>query len=165
MRVTVHSLPQVLVVITHKDKVRFGYLEWAQIIVDTLTKRFANFVDLHQEVFYLDAREKKEVIPLQKHIFEIFKNLLSEKSTRVPKLCSHLSSLLVTNTKKNRSCPLLPSKTFNDLCAPILKKFISSSSVHLVGHERIMSATISYLNDVGSIISIPNLDYIIVDPN
>ncbi|BFI24792.1 hypothetical protein MPTK2_1g14900 [Marchantia polymorpha subsp. ruderalis] len=164
-RVTGHSLPQVLVVITHKDKVTCHSLEWAHNIVSTLTKRFKNFVDLHQELFHLDARKKKEVIPLQNHIFEIFKNLLSEKSPRVPQLCSHLSFFLVTDTKKNRSCPLLPSKTFKDICAPSLTKFISSSSVHSVGHERIMSAIISYLNDVGSIISIPNLDYIIVDPN
>ncbi|BFI22812.1 hypothetical protein MPTK1_8g16135 [Marchantia polymorpha subsp. ruderalis] len=164
-RVTGHSRPQVLVVITHKDKVPYSSLEWAQNIVCTLTKRFANFVDLHQEVFYLDARKKKEVIPLKNHIFEIFKNLLSEKSPRVPQLCSHLSSLLVTNTKKNRFSPLWPSKTFHEFCGLSLTEFIPSSSAHSVDRERIMSSIISYLNDVGSIISIPNLDYIIVDPN
>ncbi|BFI22788.1 hypothetical protein MPTK1_8g15893 [Marchantia polymorpha subsp. ruderalis] len=164
-RITGHSLPQVLVVITHKDKVPYSSLKCAENIVGTLTKRFANFVDLHQEIFHLNARKKKEVIPLQNHIFENFKNLLSEKSPRVPQLCSHLSCLLVSNTKKNRSCPLLPSKDFNEICAPSLTEFVPSSSAHSVGHERIMSAIISYLNDVGSIISIPNLDYIIVDPN
>ncbi|BFI43185.1 hypothetical protein MPTK2_8g15897 [Marchantia polymorpha subsp. ruderalis] len=164
-RITGHSLPQVLVVITHKDKVPYSSLKWAENIIGTLTKRFANFVDLHQEVFHLDARKKKEVIPLQNHIFENFKNLLCEKSPRVPQLCSHLYCLLVSNTKKNRSCPLLPSKDFNEICAPSLTEFVPSSSTHSVGHERIMSAIISYLNDVGSIISIPNLDYIIVDPN
>ncbi|BFI43187.1 hypothetical protein MPTK2_8g15893 [Marchantia polymorpha subsp. ruderalis] len=164
-RITGHSLPQVLVVITHKDKVPYSSLKWAENIVGTLTKRFANFVDLHQEIFHLNARKKKEVIPLQNHIFENFKNLLSEKSPRVPQLCSHLSCLLVSNTKKNRSCPLLPYKNFNEICAPSLTEFVPSSSAHSVGHERIMSAIISYLNDVGSIISIPNLDYIIVDPN
>ncbi|BFI22817.1 hypothetical protein MPTK1_8g16163 [Marchantia polymorpha subsp. ruderalis] len=164
-RVTGHSRPQVLVVITHKDRVPYSSLEWAQNIVCTLTKRFANFVDLHQEVFYLDARKKKEVIPLKNHIFEIFKNLLSEKSPRFPQLCSHLSSLLVTNTKKNKFFPLWPSKTFHEFCDPSLTEFIPSSSAHSVDRERIMSSIISYLNDVGSIISIPNLDYIIVDPN
>ncbi|BFI43209.1 hypothetical protein MPTK2_8g16155 [Marchantia polymorpha subsp. ruderalis] len=164
-RLTGHSRPQVLVVITHKDKVPYSSLEWAQNIVCTLTKRFANFVDLHQEVFYLDARKKKEVIPLKNHIFEIFKNLLSEKSPRIPQLCSHLSSLLVTNTKKNRFSPLWPSKTFHEFCGLSLTEFIPSSSAHSVDRERIMSSIISYLNDVGSIISIPNLDYIIVDPN
>ncbi|BFI22820.1 hypothetical protein MPTK1_8g16169 [Marchantia polymorpha subsp. ruderalis] len=164
-RVTGHSLPQVLVVITHKDKVPYSSLEWAQDIVGRLTQRFANFVDLHQKVFYLNARKKKEVIPLQKHIFEILKNLLSEKSPQVPQLCSRLSSLLFTNTKKNRFSPLWSSKNFHEFCADTMTEFIPSSSAHSVDRERIRSSIISYLNDVGSIISIPNLDYIIVDPN
>ncbi|BFI22819.1 hypothetical protein MPTK1_8g16167 [Marchantia polymorpha subsp. ruderalis] len=164
-RVTGHSLPQVLVVITHKDKVPYSSLEWAQDIVGRLTQRFANFVDLHQEVFYLNARKKKEVIPLQKHIFEILKNLLSEKSPQVPQLCSRLSSLLFTNTKEHRVSPLWSFKTFHEFCADSLTEFIPSSSAHSVDRERITSSIISYLNDVGSIISIPNLDYIIVDPN
>ncbi|BFI43213.1 hypothetical protein MPTK2_8g16167 [Marchantia polymorpha subsp. ruderalis] len=164
-RVTGHSLPQVLVVITHKDKVPYSSLEWAQDIVGRLTQRFANFVDLHQEVFYLNARKKKEVIPLKKHIFEILKNLLSEKSPQVPQLCSRLSSLLFTNTKEHRVSPLWSSQTFHEFCADSLTEFIPSSSAHSVDRERITSSIISYLNDVGSIISIPNLDYIIVDPN
>ncbi|BFI43211.1 hypothetical protein MPTK2_8g16140 [Marchantia polymorpha subsp. ruderalis] len=164
-RVTGHSLPQVLVVITHKDKIPYSSLEWAQDIVGRLTQRFANFVDLHQEVFYLNARKKKEVIPLQKHIFEILKNLLSEKSPQVPQLCSRLSSLLFTNTKEHRVSPLWSFKTFHEFCADSLTEFIPSSSAHSVDRERITSSIISYLNDVGSIISIPNLDYIIVDPN
>ncbi|BFI22813.1 hypothetical protein MPTK1_8g16140 [Marchantia polymorpha subsp. ruderalis] len=164
-RVMGHSLPQVLVVITHKDKVPYSSLEWAQDIVGRLTQRFANFVDLHQEVFYLNARKKKEVIPLQKHIFEILKNLLSKKSPQVPQLCSRLSSLLFTNTKEHRVSPLWSFKTFHEFCADSLTEFIPSSSAHSVDRERITSSIISYLNDVGSIISIPNLDYIIVDPN
>ncbi|BFI40551.1 hypothetical protein MPTK2_7g10710 [Marchantia polymorpha subsp. ruderalis] len=164
-RVTGHNRPQVLVVITHKDKVRYNSLKWAQSIVETLTKRFTNFVDLHQECFYLDSRKKKEVIPLKNHIFEIFKILLSEKSPRVPKLCSRLSSLLVTNTKNNRKSPLWLFKTFQNFCASELTDFIPSSSAHADDHSKIMSAIISYLNDVGSIVYIPNFDYIIVDPN
>ncbi|BBN16951.1 hypothetical protein MPTK1_7g10710 [Marchantia polymorpha subsp. ruderalis] len=164
-RVTGHNRPQVLVVITHKDKVKYHSLKWAHSIVETLTKRFTNFVDLHQECFYLDARKKKEVIPLKNHIFEIFKNLLSEKSPRVPKLCSRLSFLLVTNTKNNRKSPLWQIKTFQNFCASELTDFIPSSSAHADDHSKIMSAIISYLNDVGSIVYIPNFDYIIVDPN
>ncbi|BFI22906.1 hypothetical protein MPTK1_8g17110 [Marchantia polymorpha subsp. ruderalis] len=167
IRVTGNNRPQVLVVISHKDKIKSNSLTWAHSIVNELTNRFAKFVDLHpiQEFFHIDARKKKPVIPLKTHIFEIFKKLLSKKSLQVPQLCSHLSSLLVTNTKENRSIPLWPSTKFDDFCAPSLTQFNSFSSALHVNHSRIMKSVISYLNDVGSIVSIPNFDFIIVDPN
>ncbi|BFI22655.1 hypothetical protein MPTK1_8g14526 [Marchantia polymorpha subsp. ruderalis] len=167
IRVTGRDLPQVFVVISHKDKAIYSSVSWAQSIVEKLTQRFANYVDLRpiQECFHVDARKKKQVSSLNRHIFENFHKLLSEKSPQVPKLCLQLTSLLVTNTKKNKSFPLWPSKKFYDFCVSDLKKFIPSSSAHSVEHSRIMQSIISYLNDVGSIIYIPNLDYIIVDPN
>ncbi|KAG6550309.1 hypothetical protein Mapa_008270 [Marchantia paleacea] len=166
-QVTGHNLPQVLVVLSHKDKMTSRSLTWAHSIVEKLKKDFAKLVDLcpSQECFHVDARKKKQVIPLKNHIFEIFENLLSEKSPRVPHLCFQLSSLLVTNTKENRSCPLWSSKKFHEFCAPILKEIIPSFSLQSVGHSSILNSIISYLNDVGSIIYIPNIDYIIVDPN
>ncbi|BFI31332.1 hypothetical protein MPTK2_3g20675 [Marchantia polymorpha subsp. ruderalis] len=162
-RVTGLNLPQVLVVISHKDKARCKSLNWAHFIMVKLAKRFARFVDLRpiQEFFHVDTRETEQVILLKNHIFEIFRELLSEKSPRVPQLCTQLSHHLVKKTKKNRKCPLWSSKKFHNFCTPILIKFCPYSSPH----SRIMKSIISYLNDVGSIISIPNLDYIIVDPN
>ncbi|BFI10948.1 hypothetical protein MPTK1_3g19125 [Marchantia polymorpha subsp. ruderalis] len=167
IRVIGHIRPQVLVVISHKDKTRSSSLTWAHSVMDQLTKRFAKFVDLHpmQECFHVDARKKKQVVPLKNHIFDIFEKLLSEKSPRVPKLCSQLSYFLVTNTKENRNCPLWSSQKFYDFCVPSLTQSIPLSSPHAVDHSRIMTSIISYLNDVGSIVYIPNLDYIIVDPN
>ncbi|BBN08645.1 hypothetical protein MPTK1_4g13230 [Marchantia polymorpha subsp. ruderalis] len=166
-RITGHSLPQVLVVISHKDKVRFKSLNWAQNIVKKLSEKFARFVDLHpfQEFFHVDGRKKKQVRPLKKHIFEIFDDLLSKKSPRVPQLCSQLSYLLVKNTKKNRRCPLWQSKKFSEFCLKMLTEFIPTSSAHAKDHSEMMKSITSYMNDVGSIVSIPNLDYIIVDPN
>ncbi|BFI06849.1 hypothetical protein MPTK1_2g06620 [Marchantia polymorpha subsp. ruderalis] len=166
-KVTGHDLPQVIVVISHKDKAISSSLSWAQPIVEELTKRFANFVDLRhiQECFHVDARKKKEVSSLNRHIFDNFHKLLREKSPQVPELCLQLTSLLVTNTKKNKSFPLWSSQKFYDFCAPQLTSFVPSSSAHYDNHFKIMKSIISYLNDVGSIIYIPNLDYIIVDPN
>ncbi|BBN17160.1 hypothetical protein MPTK1_7g12460 [Marchantia polymorpha subsp. ruderalis] len=166
-RVTGHIRPQVLVVISHKDKIKSSSLTWAHSIMDELNKKFQKFVDLHplQECFHVDARKKKQVIPLKNHIFDIFKKLLSEKSPQVSQLCSQLSYLLATNTKENKSCPLWPSQKFYEFCTPSLTQFISYSSPHAIDHSRIMRSIISYLNDVGSIVYIPNLDYIIVDPN
>ncbi|BFI12987.1 hypothetical protein MPTK1_4g13335 [Marchantia polymorpha subsp. ruderalis] len=166
-RITGHSLPQVLVVISHKDKARFKSLTWAQNIVKKLSEKFARFVDLHpfQEFFHVDGRKKKQVRPLKKHIFEIFDDLLSKKSPRVPQLCSQLSYLLVKNTKKNRRCPLWQSKKFSEFCLKMLTEFIPTSSAHAKDHSEMMKSITSYMNDVGSIVSILNLDYIIVDPN
>ncbi|BBN18364.1 hypothetical protein MPTK1_8g01980 [Marchantia polymorpha subsp. ruderalis] len=166
-KITGHNLPQVLVVISHKDKMTSSSLAWAYSIVEELKKRFATCVDLcpSQECLLVDARKKKHVIPLKNRIFDIFEKLLSEKSPRVPQLCLHLSSLLVTNTRDSRVCPLWPSKKFHDFCAPSFKQFIPSTSAHFVDHSSILTSVISYLNDAGSIIYIPNVDHIIVDPN
>ncbi|BBN18703.1 hypothetical protein Mp_8g04750 [Marchantia polymorpha subsp. ruderalis] len=164
-RVTGDNLPQVLVVISHKDKMQSIPLTWAQPIVENLSKQFANFVDVHpiQERFHINARKKKQVVPLKNHIFQIFEKLLSERSPQVPKLCFQLSSDLVTNTKNHSSCPLWTSQQFHEFCTPRLRKLIPSSPPLFV--ERIISSIKSYLNDVGSIVHIPNLDYIIVNPN
>ncbi|OAE26844.1 hypothetical protein AXG93_2465s1020 [Marchantia polymorpha subsp. ruderalis] len=164
-KVTGHHLPQVIVVISHKDKTRYPSLTWARSIVEELTKRFANFVDLRQEFFHVDARNNKQVIPLKSHVFKIFEKLLSDESPQIPHLCFQLTSLLVKNIKKSRSRPLWPSEEFYAFCAPSLAQHIPSSAFHSTDHSRIMDSIISYLNDVGSIIYIPNLDFIIVDPN
>ncbi|KAG6545548.1 hypothetical protein Mapa_013150 [Marchantia paleacea] len=166
-QVTGHNLPRVLVVLSHKDKMTSSSMTWAHSIVEELKKDFGNLVNLcpSQECFHVDARKKKEVIPLRNHIFEIFDDLLSKESPRVPDLCFQLSSRLVTNTKENRSCPLWLSKKFHEFCAPSLKEIIPSYSLQSVDHSRILNSIISYLNDVGSIIYIPNIDCIIVDPN
>ncbi|BFI43131.1 hypothetical protein MPTK2_8g15335 [Marchantia polymorpha subsp. ruderalis] len=167
-KVTGRDLPQVIVVISHKDKFKSSFLSLAHPIVEELTKRFTKFVDLRpiQECFYVDARKKKQVSSLNRHIIETFHKLLSEKSPQVPELCLQLTSLLITNTKENKSFPLWTSQKFYDFCVPTLKKFIPSLSAHLDDHSKIIfESIISYLNDVGSIIYIPNLDYIIVDPN
>ncbi|BFI40226.1 hypothetical protein MPTK2_7g07375 [Marchantia polymorpha subsp. ruderalis] len=166
-KVTGHNRPQVLVVISHKDKTKSSSLTWAHSIVDELTGRFAKFVDLQpiQECFHVDARKKKQAIHLKNHIFEIFKKLLSEKSPRVPQLCLQLSSLLVPNTNVNKSCLILPFQKFHEFCAPTLTQYIPYSSACAFDHSKIMDSIIFYLNDVGSIVHIHNLDYIIVDPN
>ncbi|BFI24144.1 hypothetical protein MPTK2_1g08755 [Marchantia polymorpha subsp. ruderalis] len=167
MKVTGHNLPQVLVVISHKDKMSSNSLTWAHSIVEELRKIFANYVDLRpiQDFLYVDSRKKKQVIPLKNHIFEIFENLFSEKSPLVPQLCIQLSALLLSNIKANRTCPLWPLKKFHDFCDRSLKQLIPSSSANSVDHSRILTSLVSYLNDVGSIIYIPNLDHIVVDPN
>ncbi|BFI43104.1 hypothetical protein MPTK2_8g15060 [Marchantia polymorpha subsp. ruderalis] len=166
-KVTGRDLPQIIVVISHKDKAKSSSLSWAHTIVEELTKRFTKFVDLRpiQECFYVDARKKKQVSSLNRHIFENFHKLLREKSPHVPDLCLQLTSLLVTETKKNESFPLWPTKKFYDFCAPHLTSFVPSSSIHSDNHSRIIKSIISYMNDVGSIIHIPDLDYIIVNPN
>ncbi|BFI12971.1 hypothetical protein MPTK1_4g13205 [Marchantia polymorpha subsp. ruderalis] len=166
-RVTGHNRPQVLVVISHKDKIKSSSLTWAHSIVKDVNQRFAKFVDLHpiQECFHVDARKKKQVIDLKDYIFEIFDKLLSEKSPRVPQLCSQISFRLVKKIKKNRSCHIWLRQNFVEFCDPILKEFISSSSAFANDHSRILNSIVSYLNDVGSIVYIPTLSYIIVDPN
>ncbi|BFI12983.1 hypothetical protein MPTK1_4g13275 [Marchantia polymorpha subsp. ruderalis] len=165
--VTGHNRPQVLVVISHKDKIKSSSLTWAHSIVKDVNQRFAKFVDLHpiQEYFHVDARKKKQVIDLKDYIFEIFDKLLSEKSPRVPQLCCQISFRLVKKIKENRSCPIWLRQNFIEFCDPILTEFISSSSAFANDHSRILNSIVSYLNDAGSIVYIPTLSYIIVDPN
>ncbi|BFI43130.1 hypothetical protein MPTK2_8g15330 [Marchantia polymorpha subsp. ruderalis] len=163
------DLPQVFIVISHKNKSTDNSLSWTvfQPIVEELTKTFANFVYLHPigKDFHVDTRENKQVHSLYINICQKFDNLLTRKFLQVPELCSQLNSLLVTYTKKNKSFPLWPTKKFYDFCVPILVKFYPLSSAHSYDYSRMMKPIISYLNEVGTIIYIPNLDYIIVDPN
>ncbi|OAE32963.1 hypothetical protein AXG93_673s1400 [Marchantia polymorpha subsp. ruderalis] len=65
-RVIGHSLPQVLVVMSHKDKVKDTSFTWANTIVDKVTKKFAKNVKLNQEWFHVDARKKKQHFQSQK---------------------------------------------------------------------------------------------------
>ncbi|OAE26975.1 hypothetical protein AXG93_1707s1000 [Marchantia polymorpha subsp. ruderalis] len=51
------------------------------------------------------------------------------------------------------------------LCGSPLAEFIPPSSSYSLDRSSMMSSIKSYLNDVGSIVHIPNLDYIIVNPN
>ncbi|BFI17279.1 hypothetical protein MPTK1_6g04930 [Marchantia polymorpha subsp. ruderalis] len=187
-----HNLPQVLVVISHKDKIESTSLTWANSIVEVLRKRFKNYVDLRpiQDFLYVNTREKNQVIPLKEHIFFIFQELLSQKSPLVPQLCFKLSSLLLSNIEKNKTCslwslekfhdfcfilssllfsnienktcPLWSLEKFHEFCYPSLKELNLPSSVD---HLRLSKSLLSYLNDVGSIIYIPNFDHIVVDPN
>ncbi|BFI09109.1 hypothetical protein MPTK1_3g01450 [Marchantia polymorpha subsp. ruderalis] len=159
-----HNLPQVLVVITHKDKMRSTSLNWIHSIVEDLKIRFANYVDLRplHDFLYVNARERNQVIPLKNHIFEMFKKFFSENSPRVPQLCFQLSSRLLSNIKKDKTCPLWSLEKFSVFCDSSLKQLILPSSVD---HPRLLTSLVSYLNDVGSIIYIPNLDHIIVNPN
>ncbi|BBN14799.1 hypothetical protein MPTK1_6g14600 [Marchantia polymorpha subsp. ruderalis] len=163
-KVTGHNLPQVLVVISHKDKMASTSLTWAESMMEELRKRFANYVDLCpiRDFLYVNAQERNQVIPLKNHIFEMFKKLFCENSPRVPQLCFQLSSRLLSNIKKEKTCPLLSLEKFHEFCSPSLKQLILPS---YVDHPRLLTSLISYLNDVGSIIYIPNLDHIIVDPN
>ncbi|BFI09107.1 hypothetical protein MPTK1_3g01435 [Marchantia polymorpha subsp. ruderalis] len=159
-----HNLPQVLVVISHKDKMGSTSLNWVHSIVEELKIRFTNYVDLRplHDFLYVNAREKNQLIPLKNHIFEMFKKLFNENSPRVPQLCFQLSSRLLSNIKKDRTCPLWSLENFRVFCDSSLKQLILPSTVD---HPRLLTSLISYLNDVGSIIYIPNLDHIIVDPN
>ncbi|BFI32638.1 hypothetical protein MPTK2_4g07800 [Marchantia polymorpha subsp. ruderalis] len=159
-----HNLPQVLVVISHKDKMGSTSLNWVHSIVEELKVRFAKYVDLCplQDFFYVNARKRNQVIPLKNHIFEMFKSLLSENSPRVPQLCFQLSSRLLSNIKKDKTCPLWSLEKFSVFCDSSLKQLILPSSVD---HTRLLKSLVSYLNDVGFIIYIPNLDHIIVHPS
>ncbi|BFI29294.1 hypothetical protein MPTK2_3g01070 [Marchantia polymorpha subsp. ruderalis] len=157
-----HNLPQVLVVISHKDMMGSNSLDWVHSIVEKLKIRFAHRVNLIHDFLYVNARERNQVKPLKDRIFEMFKKLFSENSPRVPQLCFQLSSQLLSNIKKDKTCPLWSLKTFSEFCDSSLKQLTLPSSVD---HSRLLTSLISYLNDVGSIIYIPKLDYIIVDPN
>ncbi|BBN17970.1 hypothetical protein MPTK1_7g18400 [Marchantia polymorpha subsp. ruderalis] len=167
---TIHNRPQVLVVISHKDKKSGLYYTSACSIVNKLAKRFAKFVHVHpiQPWCHVDARNKKQVIPLKNKIFLIFETMWNEKFLEVPQLCFLLSSLLVTRPRDIKSRPVWSYYKFFLFCASSLAEFSSFTdlpSYRYITRGIIIEEMISYLNDIGSIIFIPNTDCIIVNPN
>ncbi|KAG6546669.1 hypothetical protein Mapa_011858 [Marchantia paleacea] len=163
---TGHTLPHVLVVVTHMDRMEHRDVTWAKTIVDKLRNDFEGVLDLHssESMYSVNAKRKEEVKPLTSHIFRIFQKLLLEDSLIAPPECSLLTSVLPKSKSSFKSSPVIPSSQFYSFCSAQVKSLHAFDTNTETG-LRLFQAITSYLHDVGTIVQIPLVDLIVVDPN
>ncbi|KAL3678978.1 hypothetical protein R1sor_021934 [Riccia sorocarpa] len=149
-------LPQVLVVITHRDltnkyarSFECGPESPVQEIMERLETIFNGVVNLVSKVYHVDSREKKDVRPFLDDILALMNNWT--RVHLVPFVCTDISSALLGHAKSFNTSPVWSLSTFYRFC-----------------HVTIAS----YLHDVGRIIIVPKCSgskndepLLIVDPN
>ncbi|KAL3678308.1 hypothetical protein R1sor_021264 [Riccia sorocarpa] len=163
-------LPQILVVITHRDltdkypkSFECGPGSPVLEIVHRFQSTFQGVVKLVSKVYHVDARTGKDVRAFLDDILVLMDNWTKLHS--VPVVCSDLSSALLARAKRFDALPVWSLSTFYRFC----QKY--HESLKNVSPE-ILFTIASYLHDVGRIIIVPEYSgskndepLIIVDPN
>ncbi|KAL3678303.1 hypothetical protein R1sor_021259 [Riccia sorocarpa] len=163
-------LPQILVVITHRDltdkypkSFECGPGSPVLNIVNSFQSTFQGVVKLVAKVYHVDARAGKDVGSFLDDILGLMDNWIKLHS--VPVVCSDLSSALLAHAKRFNALPVWSRSTFHRFC----QKY--HESLKNVSPE-ILFTIASYLHDVGRIIIVPEYSgskndepLIIVNPN
>ncbi|KAL3678751.1 hypothetical protein R1sor_021707 [Riccia sorocarpa] len=163
-------LPEILVVITHKDLMdkypksfECGPGSIVLKIVERFEFTFQGVVRLVPKVYHVDARARKDVRPFLDHILVLMDNWSKVHSVLV--VCSDISSELLDRAKSFSASPVWSISTFYRFCREFHKSLKSAS-------PEILSTVASYLHDAGRIIIVPEYSgskidepWVIVDPN
>ncbi|KAL3678298.1 hypothetical protein R1sor_021254 [Riccia sorocarpa] len=163
-------LPQILVVITHRDLMgkyaksfECGPGSAVLKIVERLQSTFEGVVELVSKVYHVDARAGKDVRSFLNDILALMDSW--SKLHSVPVVCSDLSSALLAHAKRFNALPIWSLSTFYIFCQEYHGSLKNVSS-------EILLTIASYLHDVGRIIIVPECSgskndepLILVDPN
>ncbi|KAG6544938.1 hypothetical protein Mapa_013630 [Marchantia paleacea] len=156
------SLPRMIVILTHVDKVKSPGIDWVIMILEELQNEYQGVVDLFLDPkigrLYVNAHKEKHVSPLLKQILSSFKELFSKKSDIVPQLCSELTSILSRADPSIYGDPIWSLDQFYTFCCK------SVEALNQLSAEAWQSVAL-YLHDVGSIVLIPDSDLVVVYPN
>ncbi|KAG6553900.1 hypothetical protein Mapa_004817 [Marchantia paleacea] len=164
--VTGLNLPRVVVVLTHKDKVRGAEPKWAERILFKLRKEFEDVVHISPILFYINGRRKEDAQPIVDHVYRSFQELFKEKLFRVPDACCQMSNFLVNWASSNKLQPIVSFQKFAVLCEEAhsdlrnLRHYLQEEE-----RERVLRAVASYLHDVGTVIHFPKSNLMVVNPN
>ncbi|KAL3678975.1 hypothetical protein R1sor_021931 [Riccia sorocarpa] len=163
-------LPQILVVITHRDlthkypkSFECGPGSPALTILERFQSTFQGVIKLVSKVYHVDARARKDVRSFLDDILALIDNW--SKLHSVPVVCSDLSSALLARAKRFDALPVWHLSTFYRFCQEYDERLKNVST-------DILFTIASYLHDVGRIIIVPECSgskndepLIIVDPN
>lgn len=156
------SLPRMMVILTHVDKVESPGIDWVLMILEELQNEYQGVVDLVLDPnigrIYVNAHKEKHVSPLLKQILSSFKELFSKKRDLVPLLCSELTSTLARRVSSIHRDPVWSLDKFFRFCS---KSVEASNQLS----EEAWQSVALYLHDLGSIVLIPASDLVIVYPN
>ncbi|KAL3678969.1 hypothetical protein R1sor_021925 [Riccia sorocarpa] len=161
-------LPQVLVVITHRDltdpkSFECGPGSVVRKIVERFQSTFQGVVKLVSKVYHVDAQARKDVRPFLRDVLALMDDW--SKLHLVPVVCSHISSALLASAKSFSASPVWSLSAFYRFCQEYDEGLNNAS-------PEILFIVASYLHDVGRIIIVPECSgskndepLIIVDPN
>ncbi|KAL2628534.1 hypothetical protein R1flu_013220 [Riccia fluitans] len=166
-QVTGHSsLPHVMVVITHRDKMDNQESGWAKFVVNDLQEKFEGVVNLlgGDELYFIDAQSTKEVQPLTQNILRIFQDSLSRKSPLVPLVCAQLSSKLSKRPMEVVNCPVWHIDTLYSFFGQEMKLLHARSlDLRVKAERKVLESIAFYMHDAGSIVMVPETEMVVVD--
>ncbi|KAL2610653.1 hypothetical protein R1flu_029226 [Riccia fluitans] len=166
--ITGTSLPEVLVVITHKDRMKMHKMEkscdWAERKGKHYQIIYQKALKLHEGFFYVDAQDVKEAKPFVERVFQLFSDMLQKKSPQAPSVCSKLISKILNRPREVISHPVWQMEEFLTFVSKSLEAFDAGCFAPEVENERrVLEALSLYMHDVGSIFVLPHCNLVVVD--
>ncbi|KAL2610637.1 hypothetical protein R1flu_029210 [Riccia fluitans] len=163
-------LPEVLVVITHRDRMKKYTMkescDWAARKVERFRGIYEKALKLHEGFFYVDAQDVKEVKPFVERVFQLFSDMLQKKSPQAPSVCSKLISKILNHPREVISHPVWQMKEFLTFVSKSLEALDAGCFAPEVENERrVLEALSLYMHDVGSIFVLPHCNLVVVDIN
>ncbi|KAL2642454.1 hypothetical protein R1flu_010041 [Riccia fluitans] len=163
-------LPEVLVVITHRDRMKKYKMkegcDWAARKVERFRVIYEKALKLHEGFFYVDAQDVKEVKPFAERVFQIFSDMLQKKSPQAPSVCSKLISKILNRPREVISRPVWQMEEFLTFVSKSLEALDAGCFAPEVENERrVLEALSLYMHDVGSIFVLPHCNLVVVDIN
>ncbi|KAL3692505.1 hypothetical protein R1sor_006156 [Riccia sorocarpa] len=163
-------LPEVLVVISHRDLMKKRKLEgschWASKIMKDLRKEYQRALKLHEDFYYIDAHDEKEVQPFVEENFRLFSSMLQTTTPQAPVVCSGLIPEILNLQKEKDHQPVWQFEKFYRFLSNRLKPQAAGCFDPTIGSEReILKAMSLYLHDVGSIFLLADSELVVIDIN
>ncbi|KAL2610606.1 hypothetical protein R1flu_029179 [Riccia fluitans] len=163
-------LPEVLVVITHRDRMKKYKMkegcDWAARKVERFQGIYEKALKLHEGFFYVDAQDVKEVKPFAERVFQLFSDMLQKKSPQAPSVCSKLISKIFNRPSEVNSRPVWQMEEFLTFVSKSLEALDAGCFAPKVENERrVLEALSRYMHDVGSIFVLPHCNLVVVDIN
>ncbi|KAL2610647.1 hypothetical protein R1flu_029220 [Riccia fluitans] len=163
-------LPEVLVVVTHRDRMKMHKMEkscdWAERKAKRYRIIYKKALNLHEEIFYVDAQDVEDVEPFAERVFELFSDMLQKKTPQAPSVCSSLISKILNRPREVISRPVWQMEEFLTFVSKSLEALDAGCFAPEVENERrVLEALSLYMHDVGSIFVLPHCNLVVVDIN
>ncbi|KAL3675482.1 hypothetical protein R1sor_025430 [Riccia sorocarpa] len=166
-------LPEVLVVITHKDKMEQYERDLGcelATIVEYFRAQYGRALNLHATPFHMNAWNKVEVDPFVENLFALVSEMLRKKTPQAPSVCCKLiSEILDPQHASSKQIVAKPVWKIPDFYNHISKRLefldVGSFDQNLENQRRVLEAVILYMHDVGSIFYLPKCQLVVGDIN
>lgn len=162
------QLPHVVFVLTKNDTLDGMELANANAdaksVVKDLRSEFEGVLDLYERVQVVDARSAQDVTELLKVVKIVLRTTLETQKEYV--VCEEVCEVLDRWSGENKSKPVLKLDEYYELCQAHIKPPNPLIPVREgQGQSRVgKDVILAYLNDLGDIISLKGLDFIVINP-